>query len=202
MEKVKRLSFSGSIKEYLQFETDFKKHVMPTISETNVPYVLRSCLSNEPPERVKNVDDDLKEMWARLDEKYGDPAKVTGVIITEIQNFKFIKDGDNHKFLEFISMIENAYRDLCRLGTEHETTTTSSVGIIEKKLPENIKDEWAKLISVEADKKNKFSIPLKFYCSKRKQLNTSCQNSDLVVNQLGDHGTILKPNMNLMRKIK
>ena len=187
MEKVKRLSFSGSIKEYLQFETDFQKHVMPTISETNVPYVLRSCLSNEPPERVKNVDDDLKEMWARLDEKCGDPAKV---------------DGDNHKFLEFISMIENAYRDLCRLGTEHETTTTSSVGIIEKKLPENIKDEWAKLISVEADKKNKFSILLKFYCSKRKQLNTSCQNSDLVVNQLGDHGTILKPNMNLMRKIK
>ena len=115
MEKVNFPSFSGSIKEYPQFKADFKKHVMPTNSETNAPYALRSCLSNEPLERVKNVDDGLKEMWARLDEKYCDPAKVADVIISEIQNFKPIKDGDNHKFLEFISMIENSYRDLCRL---------------------------------------------------------------------------------------
>ena len=141
---------------------------MPTISETNAPYVLHSCLSNEPLECMKNVDDDLKEIRAHLNEKYFDPAKVTDVIISEIQNFKFIKDGDNYKFLEFISMIENAYRDLCRLGLEHEITTTSSVGIIEKKLPENIKDEWAKLISAEADKKNKFSILLKFLLQQKK----------------------------------
>ena len=170
MEKVRLPLFSGSIKEYPQFKADFKKHVMPTISETNAPYVLRSCLSNEPLERVKNVDDDLKEMWACLDEKYGDPAKVTDVIISEIQNFKSIKDGDNHKFLEFISIIENAYRDLCRLGIEHKITTTSLVGIIEKKLPENIKDELAKLISVEADKKNKFSILLKFLLQQKKAI--------------------------------
>ena len=140
MEKVKLPSFSGSIKEYPQFKADFKKHVMPTISETNAPYVLRSCLSNEPLKCVKNIDD-LKEIRAHLDEKYSDPAKVTDVIISEIQNFKSTKNGDNYKFLEFISMIENAYRDLCRLGLEHEITTTSLIGIIEKKLPENIKDE-------------------------------------------------------------
>ena len=163
---------------------------MPTISETNAPYVLRSCLSNEPLERVKNVDDDLKEIWARLNEKYGDPAKVTDVIISEIQNFKSIKDGDNHKFLEFISMIENAYRDLALLVLLRRNCLRKS--------------KMSGLNSSVLRQTRKISSQFcsNFYCSKRKQLNISCQNSDLVVNQLGDQRTILKPKMNLMRKIK
>ena len=35
-----------------------------------------SCLGNDPATIVKSIDDDISEMWKRLDEKYGDPAKV------------------------------------------------------------------------------------------------------------------------------
>ena len=42
---------------------------------------------------VKSVDDDINAMWKRLDEKFGDPAKVADVIMCAIQNIKPIREG-------------------------------------------------------------------------------------------------------------
>ena len=63
-------------------------------------------------------------MWKRLDEKYGDPAKVVDVIMNAIHNTRNLKDGENKKFVEFINIVEDGYRDLKRLGLEKEITTT------------------------------------------------------------------------------
>jgi len=73
-------------------------------------------------------------MWKRLDEKFGDPTKVADVIMCAIQNIKPIREGENKKFVEFINVIDDGYRDLRRLGLEKEIATTSSVSIIEKKI--------------------------------------------------------------------
>ena len=78
-------------------------------------------------------------MWKRLDEKYGDPAKVADVVMCAIQNMKPIREGENKKFVEFINVIDDGCRDLRRLGLEKEITTTSSVSIIERKLPNDVK---------------------------------------------------------------
>ena len=85
--RMEKVNFHHSVaisKNILSLKQIFKKLVLPTISAANASYVLRSYLTKEPLERVKNVDDDLTEIWMRLDEKYGDPAKITNVIISEI----------------------------------------------------------------------------------------------------------------------
>ena len=105
---------------------------------------------------MKSIDDDLDTMWKRLDEKYGDPAKVV--------------DGENKKFVEFINIVEDGYRDSKRLGLEKEITTTSSVSVIEKKLPTDVRKEWAKLVSSEDSTVNKmdnFPSLLKFLNQKQ-----------------------------------
>ena len=137
MEKVRIPSFDGNIRSYPQFKGDSIEHVIPIISEVSAPYVLRSCLSKEPLECVKTVDDNLEEMWARLDDKYGDPTKVTDVIIDAIQNFKTIQKGETKKLPDFITVLEDGYRDLKRLGLEHEIMT-SAVSTIEKKTSREI----------------------------------------------------------------
>ena len=76
-------------------------------------------------------------------------------IINNVQNFKPIKEGVNRKHLEFISVMENGYRDLKRLGIEQEIKTSMT----EKKLPEDIKNYWAKIVNSDAnpaDRANKF----------------------------------------------
>ena len=112
-------------------------------------------------------------MWKRLDEKFGDPAKVADVIMCAIQNIKPIREGENKKFVEFINVIDDGYRDLRRLGLQKEITTTSSVSIIEKKLPNDVKREWAKLVSSEhspVDKRDKFPSLLRFLLEQKQAI--------------------------------
>ena len=169
MEKAKLPTFNGDIRNYPRFKSDFMKYVLPTTNQTSAPYILRSCLTGEPLESIKSVDDNLDEMWARLDEKYGDPTKITDVVINAIQNCKPIKEGESRKLLEFITTVEDGYRDLKRLGLQSEITTTSSVSIIERKLPNDIKKEWSKIVcSTTIDKSDKFSNLLTFLLEQRK----------------------------------
>ena len=107
LEKIKLPKFEGEIREYRQFKRDFQGHVEPTLDKGDVSYVLRSCLGEEPYETVKSVDDDVNEMWKRLDDKYGDPAKVADVIIDSIRRTKIIRDGEHKQLVEFVNMLED-----------------------------------------------------------------------------------------------
>lgn len=171
LEKIRMPRFDGELREYPTFKRDFQKQVMPHLTENTAPYTLRSCLSKEPLAQVKSVDDDIRDMWERLDEKYGDPAKFADAIINDIRRIKSIKEGENRRFVEFVGIVEDGFRDLKRLGLETEITTTSSVSIIERKLPADIRKEWAKLLSSDESKINKtdkFSSLLKFLLAQKR----------------------------------
>ena len=173
LEKVKMSFFDGTIRQYPQFKQDFQKQVMPTVNKESACYILRSCLGKEANDTVKSIDDDIQEMWKRLDEKYGDPAKVADAIINTIQNVRPIKEGENEKFIELVEGVEDGYNDLKKLGLEREITTTSSVSIIERKLPPEIRKEWAKLVSADnstVDKTNKFPSLLSFLLSQKRAI--------------------------------
>ena len=173
LEKIKRPHFEGDIREYPQFKRDFQTQVMPGLTKLTAPYTLRTCLDKEALAQVKSVDDDIEEMWARLDEKFGDPGKVTDVIINDIKRFKVIREGESKKFVEFVDMIEDSYRDLKRLGIEEEITTTSSVSTIESKLPPDHRKEWARLVSSRkstVDKTDKFPSLLDFLLDQKRAI--------------------------------
>ncbi|XP_068712869.1 uncharacterized protein [Montipora foliosa] len=74
-------------------------------------------------------------------------------------------------------MLEDGYRDLRRLGLEAEITTTSSVSIIERKLPMDIRREWAQSVSSDAsmvDKMNKFPSLLRFLLNQKRAIEYDC----------------------------
>ena len=165
--------FKGEIRDYPRFKMDFEKQVMPSINIERAPYILRSCLSKGPADVVKSIDDDIKATWKRLDEKYGDPTKVVDVIMNAIQNTRNIRDGEKNRLIELINVVEDGYRDLKRLGLEKEITTTSSVSVIEKKLPTDVKKEWAKFVSSDhsiVDKTDKFPSLLKFLLNQKRAI--------------------------------
>ncbi len=109
-------------------------------------------------------------MWRRLESKYGDPAKVSDVIIDGIRRSRMIREGEEKRLIDFVAMLEDGYRHLKRLGLEAEITTTSSVSIIERKLPADVRREWACTVSADAstvDKANKFPSLLQFLLSQK-----------------------------------
>ena len=173
LEKIKMPRFSGELREYPRFRKEFDVQVMPSLNSSTAPYTLRSCLCEGPLAVVRGVDDNIDEMWRRLDEKYGDPAKITDVIINNIQRVKAMEEGEGKRFVEFVEIIESGYGHLLRLGLEKEITATSSVSIIEKRLPADIRRERARLVSSDSssvEKKNKFPGLLKFLLNQKRAI--------------------------------
>ena len=72
--------FTGYILEYPRFKTDFNTQVLPVMNKENAAYILRSCLDKDAAGAVKSTNDNLESLWKRLDEVFGDPAKIVDVI--------------------------------------------------------------------------------------------------------------------------
>ena len=75
LEHMEMPVFDANIGDHPRFRSNFFKHVVPeTKSKDSVAFVLRLCLTKIPLDIVRNVDDDLNEMWKKLDEKYRKPS--------------------------------------------------------------------------------------------------------------------------------
>jgi hypothetical protein len=68
LERMKLPRFSNNIRAYPSFKKDFERQVLPEYpAKDTAAFVLKACLSSEALDVVKNVDDDIDEMWRRLD---------------------------------------------------------------------------------------------------------------------------------------
>ena len=133
--------------------------ILLQLKSNDIAYVLRSWLNKEPANLIKSIEDDIIEMLKGLDKKYGDPAKIADTITDGIWRFRTIKEGEDKRFIEFVSIVEDGHRDLVRLGLETEITTISFISIIEKALLTDIRRNWAETVSCPnsiVEKSNKF----------------------------------------------
>ena len=149
---VKKLAapdFAGERQLYPTFKNDFIRLMEPRYGEDN--FVLRSCLSESV---IKSLiwTDDYKTNWERLDQKYGSTPKIVDYVVHSIKNLKPVTEGNNHKLIEMINVIERGWFDLKRLDKESEIENEVIISHIERLLPMNLMREWAlkrrKLIDV------------------------------------------------------
>ena len=177
LNRVELPKFSGEVRDYPRFKTDFQNQVMPhTASEHAAAYTLRSCLNKRGQDVIKLVDT-LKEIWEKLDEEFRDPSMLSDIIIN-IKRFR-MRD-DKRKLIEFIEVIEQGCHDLRRLKMEKEISNTAVVSMIEAKLPEETRRKWAEKVcsdESEVSRKDKFPHLLKFLQETKRTLKY--MNADL-----------------------
>ena len=138
-----------------------------------MPYILKSCVLNDALKIITNVDDNIDEMWRRLDEKYGRISKRTDAIMFDMKQLKTIQEGDDRKFIEFVDLVKKSHGDLLRIGVEHEISNSMIVGMIEEKLPATIKSMWCLEVSDEdtkVDDADKFPHLLQFLQKHRRAI--------------------------------
>ena len=136
-----------------------------TNSKDSAAYILKSCLEKQPLDIVKNVDDDLEEMWVRLDERYGRSSKIVDAIMFEIKQLKPVSEGDGRKFVDLVDTVERCYRDLAHIKMESEISNSTIVSLIEERLPTTIKAMWCLEVSDQMTRindSNKFPEMLEF----------------------------------------
>ena len=133
--------FDGNIRDYPRFEDYFLRQVLPENKNDMhaAAYTLKSCLSSGPLSIARNVDDNLIEIWKRLDEKYGKASKLTDAIMNEIKKLRVVREDDDRRFVELVNTVESGYRDLERSKLEKVMSNSTAVSMIEDKLPRDIR---------------------------------------------------------------
>ena len=161
LERLKLEKFTGDIRKYPSFKERFNLYVVPICAEAQLPFILRSHLEEAIREEVDNVEDNMEELWKRLDAKYGKRSRYVERILDD---FSKTTKGGAKNALHLISTVEKAERDLRRIGAEEEMANSTIIALIEKKLPEEMRFDWIKTISSVEDKDSscKFETLLRF----------------------------------------
>ena len=174
MERVKMPFFDSNIRNYAKFKKDFERQIQKQVdSEETLIYVLKSCLSEKALNAVKNIDDDIKEIWKRLDDKFGKPSVLIDIVMNDIKEIKSVKDGDMKEFIHFVEIIEKGYADLSRLSLQREMSNSVTTSMIEERLPALIKREWSKEVNKsdsKVDPFDKFPEFMKFLLEQKRIL--------------------------------
>ena len=106
------------------------------VGEQEAAYALKCYLSNVAFDIIRNEDDDLREMWQRLDD--GNPSKLIDVVVNDIKRLRSIHEEDERRLLHFIDISELGYRDLLCMKLQTTQSNNTVVSLIEKKLPRYI----------------------------------------------------------------
>jgi len=177
---MKMPAFSGNIRDYPRFKSEFQKHVAPlTTSEDAAAYLLKSCLEKEALEVVKNVNDDLSKMWERLDDRYGRSSKLVDAIMNEIKQLKVVPDRKSVALIDLVNTVESCYLDLVRINMQAEICNSTIVSLIEERLPDTVKTMWyLKVTDTETsiNEGNKFTEMLEFMIRHKKAMEYGSSN--------------------------
>ena len=161
LERLKLEKFNGEVRKYPTFKESFNLYVVPMCPKSQLPFILRSHLEPNVREEVENVEDVMNLLWERLDSKYGNHSKYVDVILSDLAR---TTKGDSKAALHLINTVEKEKRDLERIGAGQEMSNSTIIAMIEKKLPEEMRFDWIKTVSLRAgeDSGYKFRLLLEF----------------------------------------
>ena len=90
VEKISLPTFNGNNRTFARFKGDFKQIVEKAYpDEVQRTYVLKkSCLKGPAKTLVENIDT-LKDVWDRLESKYGNTNDIIHMVTSDIKKLTF-----------------------------------------------------------------------------------------------------------------
>ena len=148
-EKAKLPMFTGDVRQYFIFKSDFKHAVEAHYSERDTLTVLRSCLSSEPAKLIKGISSDLNAAWKYLDQNYGDPRVVSDTVTLDLERFKSIQPGEENRFCQLVNLVRRSYNILKEIKRPQDMDNTHVMSLIERKMSEDDLRVWARHLNSE-----------------------------------------------------
>jgi hypothetical protein len=137
-EKPKLPTFYGDVRKYFIFKSDFQHAIEHHSSERDAITVLRSCLGPEPAKLIEGITTDLKTAWKYLDHNYGDPRIISDTITADLEKFKPLQSGDDHRFCDFVNLVRMSSNILKEVKRPQDNI--SLISLIERKMtPDDLK---------------------------------------------------------------
>ena len=133
IERMKFDIFDGNIRKYPKFKDEFLRYIEPLCKDNQLPFILKSYLSESIRDDVENVGENMEAIWERLDRKYGNEDRIVDAILADIKHLRD-NQNDDQTTLEMIKIIEKANNDLTRMNKRVEMQNSTIISIIEEKM--------------------------------------------------------------------
>ena len=171
LEKISLPSFNGNSRTFATFKGDFKLIVEKAYPDlVQRLYVLKkNCLKGPAKTLVENIDN-LKDVWDRLESKYGNTNDIIHMVTSDLKKLTFQKNDPDSSLVNFVDVLEKGIQDLTAIDSLSEISNSYTVDLIERKIPRRIAEKWFEKIerdNIEA--KNKFTELVSFLKLERKQ---------------------------------
>ena len=101
------------------------------------------CLKKDAKEHVQNIDDDLEEIWRRLEDRFGRPELAARAFLSDLKQITPVSEGDTTKFIKLVDTVERGFKGLQRINMQEEIANATVVSTIEEKLPPSLKTRWS-----------------------------------------------------------
>ena len=164
IKKVEPPIFSGDVRDFPKFVKDYTRLVVSRHGKD--PFILRQSLQGKAREVVGRLDE-FDTMWERLDDRFGSSAKIVDAVLGDICALKPVPEGNKSKLLHMISVVEQAWLDLGKIGKLNEINNSHSLLKVERLLPTDLKKEWTRNARTLVDDE-KFEGLVNFLVEERK----------------------------------
>lgn len=148
-EKPKLPTFYGDVRKYFIFREDFKHAVEKRCSVRDTIAILRSCLGPEPAKLIEGISSDLKAVWRYLDQNYGDPRVISDTVTADLERFKPIQPGEDHRFCDLVNLIRRSFNILKEVKRPQDIDNTHVISLIERKMTQDDLKVWARHINIQ-----------------------------------------------------
>ncbi|KAL2076309.1 hypothetical protein ACEWY4_028093 [Coilia grayii] len=146
LERTRLPVFSGDMTDYYRWKTEWEEleqlgnpqrtagvtrfHLLASLSDrVKKDLVLSSCATAD-------------EMFRRLDNRFGNNAKIVLKISEEVEGLPSVKGNNPRKAIELIQAVERAISNLVILGEEDVIRNHLVAQSLERKLPSSLKEKW------------------------------------------------------------
>jgi len=148
-EKPKLPTFYGDVRKYFIFREDFKHAVENRCSVRDTIAILRSCLGPEPAKLIEGISSDLKAAWRYLDQNYGDPRVISDTVTADLERFKPIQPGEDHRFCDLVNLVRRSFNILKEVKRPQDIDNTHVIPLIERKMTQDDLKVWARHINIQ-----------------------------------------------------
>lgn len=151
LEKPKLPVFTGNVRDYAIFRSDFKHAIEAKYTKRDAITLLRTCLRDKPLELIKGIGSDYDAAWEYLDAIYGDPRFVSDTVTQDIVQFRALQDGEDARFCDLVHLVKRCYNTLKDVGLPSDMDNSHMLSVIEQKMCADDRKVWAR--DLEKEKK-------------------------------------------------
>ena len=145
MEKPKMPKFTGDVRDYAIFRSDFKHAIESRYTKRDAITFLRTCLQGKPLDLIKGIGTDYDAAWEYLDSIYGDPRVVSDTVTQDIVKFKPLHDDEDARFCELVHLVKRCYNTLKDVGLPNDMDNSH---MLEKKMCPDDRKVWSRDLEI------------------------------------------------------